>query len=412
MKLYESQETLNRQLEYLKRVANHRQYAKELRVYNMFPFIISKINSSFVEKFKMFKITNRKYWNIKLIFSFINNCILTISILVYLVYQTYNNKFSIGEFTMLFTVVFSCSQYAANIFNVFSNLNFENKYYLNNLRKIINYTPVIENQNGIFIDKEKLHEIEFVNVSFRYPNCEEYVLKNLSFKINKGKKVAIVGRNGSGKSTIMKLILRLYDVNEGMILIDNVNIKEYDIKQLRNCFSVLLQDFNKYSFSINENIALSSNIKTDKINESLKKVNMYDKVMSLKQKGDTYITKEFDENGVDFSGGEYQRICLARVFNHNSSFLLLDEVNSALDPYADVELTKKLLDTNYDKSILMISHRICSIVEFDKIMVLDCGTIVEEGNHETLFNNHNLYFEIYNKQMSLFEIQKNIKEYT
>ena len=412
MKLYEAQETINRQLEYLKRVAHHRQYAKELRVYSMFPFIKAKISSSFLEKFAMFKKTNKNYWNIKLVFSLINNLILTLSILFYLVYQTYNGKFSIGEFTMLFTVVFSCSSYAADIFNVFSNISFENKYYLNNLRRIIDYEPVVETKGGKPINKDELHDIEFKNVYFKYENCDEYVIKNLSFKINKGEKIAIVGKNGSGKSTIIKLVLRLYDVDNGEILIDGLNIKEYDVVQLRNCFSTLLQDFNKYSFSINENISLSMTFNQELVNNSLKKVKMYEKVQSLKQKGDTYITKEFNENGVDLSGGEYQKICLARVFNHNSSFLLLDEVNSALDPYADVELVKQLMSSNYDKSILMISHRICSIAIFDRIIVLDSGRIVEQGSHEELINNKNLYYDIYSKQMALFEIQNEIQNYT
>ncbi len=411
MELYDASEIINRQAEYLKRVAHHHDFAKEVRAYNLFDFLRKKLNVAFNEKFKMFKITNKKYWNIKLIFSIINSLIISTTLLLYLAYMTMNGHFTIGEFTMLFGAVFTLAGYMANIINVFSNLNFESKYYISNLRKILDYQPKIENSGTLSIDSTKQHTIEFKNVSFTYPNSNNKAINNVSFKINVNEKVAIVGRNGSGKSTIIKLLLRLYDVDSGEILLDNINIKEYNVYDLRACFSTIFQDYKIYAFTIAENIMLNENINSSLIDESLKYVDLYDKIQSCKFQANTYVTKEFDENGVNFSGGELQKIAIARAYVNNCSTMILDEANSALDPIADYEMTTKMINQMNDKMVIFVSHRLNSIVNVEKILVFKDGVLVESGKHEELLKNKSLYYEMYSRQKNAMESYEMLKAY-
>ena len=411
MELYDASEIINRQAEYLKRVAHHHDFAKEVRAYNLFDFLRKKLNTAFNEKFKMFKITNKKYWNVKLIFSIINSLIISTALLFYLVYMTMNGYFTIGEFTMLFGAVFTLAGYMANIINVFSNLNFESKYYISNLRKILDYKPKIENSGKIPIDSKKEHTIEFKNVSFSYPNSNNKAINNVSFKINVNEKVAIVGRNGSGKSTIIKLLLRLYDVDSGEILLDNINIKEYNVYDLRACFSAVFQDYKIYAFTIAENIMLDDNIDYSLVDESLKYVDLYNNIQSFKFHSKTYITKEFDENGVNFSGGELQKIAIARIYVNNCSTMILDEANSSLDPIADYEMTTKLIDQMNDKTVIFVSHRLNSIIDVDNILVLKDGRLVESGKHEELLMNKSLYYEMFSRQKNAMESYEKLKAY-
>ena len=411
MELYEAEESINRKSSYLKQIAHHRQYAKEIRIFNMFDFLIEKLNSAFNEKYKLFKKTNSKYWNIKLVFSIINTLIISPAVLIYLAYLVFEGKIGIGDFSMLFNSIFAVAYYISNILNTSSNLNFESKYYISHLRKILDYKPIIENTGTLDLDNHQLYDIEFKDVSFVYPGHEEYILKNVSFKISKGEKIAIVGKNGAGKTTIVKLLLRLYDPTSGEILINNINIKEYKVNQLRKYFSTILQDYNKYAFTISENILLDTKENEDLVNESLKFSGLFDKIQNLKYKEKTYISREFSEDGVDFSGGEYQKLALSRAFAHDSPFIVFDEANSSLDLLAEYELNSKIMNELKEKSAILISHRLSTTVHANLIIMIDGGKVAEIGTHEELLKNNKLYTQMYHKQIEAYKINQELVKY-
>lgn len=255
--LYEAEQSINRKAEYIKRLSHYKAFAKEVRLNNLSSFLLDKINSSFKERYKLFKESNLKYWRFKNIIFSINLFFITPALILHIAYQTIKGALTLGEFTFLYSSCFSISSSLADIIRSFDNLNFESEYFVSYLRVILEYKPKIENDlsdDKLHIDK--INQIEFRNVTFKYPGHKQIVLDDLSFTIKQNEKVALVGKNGAGKSTIIKLLMRLYDVSQGEVLINNIDIKKYNIKELRKCYSSVMQDYNIFAFSIKDNLCL------------------------------------------------------------------------------------------------------------------------------------------------------------
>jgi len=241
----------------------------------------------------------------------------------------------------------------------------------------------------------QIESLVFQDVSFKYPNASEYALKNVSFSIKKGDRIAIVGKNGAGKTTMIKLLLRLYDPTHGKILINGVDIAEYDLSSLRRVASVLFQDYSLYAFSVRENLTLGALVPDEKIIDALSRVNLLDKVMSLPKKLDTPITNQLYEEGVEFSGGEMQRLALARAYLRNHGLFVLDEPTSNLDPFVESAFYEDLLSQN-SNTVIVISHRITFTHRMTKIICMRGGSIEEIGTPaELLKNPQSLYKEMY-----------------
>lgn len=241
----------------------------------------------------------------------------------------------------------------------------------------------------------QIESLVFQDVSFKYPNASEYALKNVSFSIKKGEHIAIVGNNGAGKTTMIKLLLRLYDPTHGKILINGVDIAEYDLSSLRRVASVLFQDYSLYAFSVRENLTLGALVPDGKIIDALSRVNLLDKVMSLPKKLDTPITNQMYEGGVELSGGEMQRLALARAYLRNHGLFVLDEPTSNLDPFVESAFYEDLLSQN-SNTVIVISHRITFTHRMTKIICMRGGSIEEIGAPaELLRNPQSLYKEMY-----------------
>lgn len=234
--------------------------------------------------------------------------------------------------------------------------------------------------------KKVEHVIEFVNVGFKYPRSENYVLKNINIKIASGEHLSIVGLNGAGKTTFIKLLCRLYDVTEGEILIDGVNIKEYDQEEYRRLFAVVFQDFQLFAFSLRENIALCSEADDDRINEVLKQSGLYDDAQKLEHGLDTTLFKSFDEKGTELSGGQKQKTAISRALYKNAPIVILDEPTAALDPVAEYDIYRQFNTLVGGKTAIYISHRLSSCKFCDKIAVFAEDTIKEYGTHDQLVN--------------------------
>lgn len=238
------------------------------------------------------------------------------------------------------------------------------------------------------------HSIQFNRVSFSY-NGQDDVIKNLSFTMEKGKTYAFVGESGGGKSTILQLLIRMYDVTQGEVLIDGINIKNYSIASLRNQIGVVTQDNFLYSTSIKENIRMAKLDATDEeIIEAAQKAFAHEFISQLEYGYDT----EIGERGVKLSGGQKQRIALARVFLKNPSILILDEATSALDNESEKMVQQSIEQIDQDKTIIMIAHRLSTIVHADTIFVLKNGEIIERGNHDRLLALNGYYKELYSRQ--------------
>ena len=272
--------------------------------------------------------------------------------------------------------------------------------FLDNYIDFLNYPITILSGSKSFAKNKKT--IIFDNVNFKYPNQEKYIFENLTFEVPHGKKIAIVGINGVGKTTLIKLLLRLYDPSGGSITCGNQNIKMYNLSEYRNAFGVLFQDFHVYAFPFGNNIAMDSDydelsaINAIKMAELQNKVNQYD--ISL----DDMLTNDIYEDGIQFSKGEMQKLALSRLFYKDYDFIILDEPFSNLDLFSEKIIYENLKKIFNEKTMIVISHRLASITDFDKIIVIDEGRIVEEGTHCKLINEKGLYYTMFIKQTEAY----------
>lgn len=252
------------------------------------------------------------------------------------------------------------------------------------------------------LDLSDKFEIEFKNVSFKYPNTESYALKNINIKINNGEHLAVVGRNGSGKTTFIKLMCRLYDVTDGEILINDVNIKEYSKDSIINLYSVVFQDFQMFSIPLKDNVCAGEKCNKDRLYNCLDNSNVHDRVEQMPEKESTYLYKDIDENGVEISGGEAQKLALARALYKNSPVVILDEPTAALDPVAENEIYNRFNSFVDNKTAIYISHRLSSCVFCSRIAVFDKSKLVETGTHQELLNANGKYSELWNAQAKYY----------
>lgn len=411
--LYDSEESINRRMNYIKNIAHDRKYAKEVRVFNLGSFLTEKLNISFKEKYEVYKKFNGKYWRLKYFISFFRNFILVIIMLAYISFLVSKGEISIGDFSLIVGAIFSTARYISDITNTCEQIKFQGEYYISHLKIILNTKSEIEEDNGnnIALSQDKIYQIEFRNVYFKYPEHDDWVLENISFTLEPGMKLAIVGKNGAGKSTIVKLMLRLYDVTKGEIFVNKTNIKDINVTDLRKMFSIVLQDFNIYSFTVAENILMNfyDESQKSKIENSLQLFAVNEYLKKYGQPENVYINRDFDENGIGLSGGQMQQLAISRALALGGNITLFDEPNSSLDPIAEFELNKKILSEINDKSVVFVTHRLSTAVMADRILLIDKGKIIEAGTHDELLSTKGMYFEMFEKQNTIFKIMKEMK---
>ncbi|WP_057718338.1 ABC transporter ATP-binding protein [Lactobacillus taiwanensis] len=290
----------------------------------------------------------------------------------------------------------------SNLFNTIGNsrasLNVIHQYFefMNMGNKNKKKGPIQDiNENNI--------EIEFHNVSYRYPNSKNFALKNINLILNSKKRVALVGKNGSGKTTLVKLLLRLITPTSGYITLNGINIDKFDINLYRKMFSSVPQNIFIFAGSVADNISLGTNKNTNKIIHSLRKVRLDRKVLSLKKGIDTPLTTQLNKEGINFSGGEKQALGISRAVYRNSLIYILDEPTAALDPIKEAEMFEHMEKITSGHTTLFISHRMSMTKNSDYIYVLDSAHLVEEGNHKQLIQNKGLYYQLYKIQQEYFE---------
>ncbi len=234
--------------------------------------------------------------------------------------------------------------------------------------------------------------IEFHDVSFRYPNTEDYALRHLNLKLKIGERLAVVGRNGSGKTTMIKLLCRLYDPTEGVITLNGIDIQKYNYQEYLDLFSVVFQDFHLFSFELGQSVAASMDYDEGRVRDSLKEAGLEERLSKMPHGLHTYLNKDFDEEGVEVSGGEAQKIAIARALYKNAPFLVLDEPTAALDPVSEFEVYRKFSQISGNKTSVCISHRLSSCRFCDRIAVFQKGELVQIGSHDDLLHQENSHY--------------------
>lgn len=241
-------------------------------------------------------------------------------------------------------------------------------------------------QGSLTVEKraDQHYEVEFRNVSFCYPNTEHFALKNISLKFKVGERLAVVGQNGSGKTTFIKLLCRLYDPTEGQILLNGIDIRKYDYQEYMHIFSVVFQDFHLLAFSVGQNVAAGERYDRQKAENCCRKAGIWKRVASMAEGMDTVLYKDLSEAGVEVSGGEAQKLAIARALYRDSAFLILDEPTAALDPLSEYEIYARLNEIVEDRTAVYISHRLSSCRFCDEILVFHEGCLVQQGSHGRL----------------------------
>ena len=376
--------------------------AKEIRVNNLQTWFKQKI-VNFRTKMINIQISGMRitylFEIIMKIFVSLQTCV----ILILLSQEYINQKINIASFSMYFnSLVLLSNSLIGLINNILSynntNVNVQDFYELSILKNQLKTTE------KLFDDLKQKNKIklQFHNVSFKYPNTDIEILKNINVTINDKEKIAIVGLNGAGKTTFIKLICKFYIPTSGYITLNDVNIWEIDNTTYYDIISAVFQDFTIFNFTIKENIVMSQNNDVE-VSNLLKDVGLNESVSSFYNLENSYISKQFDEQGIELSGGEKQKLAMARAIYKKSSLLILDEPTASLDVFSEKQIYEKFYELSKNKTVIFISHRLAISKFVDKIFVFKDGSIVESGNHDELIKNNSTYAEMYFKQVSYYE---------
>ncbi len=317
--------------------------------------------------------------------------------------KAWTGAFGIGSITQYVGAITAMCGGVRGIFIVATDMCM-NACFLDSIKKYLEI-PDHMYQGSLTTEKrsDRKYEVEFKNVSFKYPGTEQWVLRNVSMKFRIGSRIAIVGENGSGKSTFIKLLCRLYDPQEGEILLNGIDIRKYKYEDYMELFSVVFQDFQLLAGALGSNVAGSKEYDRERAEKALSDAGFTERLASMEKGLDTSIYREFDENGIEPSGGEAQKIAIARALYKNAPFLILDEPTAALDPIAEAEIYAQLNKIAGDKTSIYISHRLSSCRFCEEILVFDEGSIVQQGSHEKLLEQEKgKYHALWNAQAQYY----------
>jgi len=375
---------------------------KDVRLYRQDKQIMKIKNFTFDLHKKAFRtIASRRYvLDIPLV---VASIVLRVIIYIFVCVYAQLGVFGVGSIIKYVGFVETIISCITSYFGVFANIKYNTPFvkdylaYFDIPQKLYNGSlPVPKcNHNEYFV--------EFKNVSFHYPSSEYYALHHVNIKFKVGEQLAVVGMNGSGKTTFIKLLCRLYDPTEGEILLNGVNIQKYDYGEYLSIFSVVFQDFKLFSFSLGQNVAAASQYDENKVVCYLNQAGFGDRLAAMSDGVKTFLYKDFDNNGIEISGGEAQKIALARALYKNAPFIILDEPTAALDPIAEYEIYSRFNNIVKGKTVIYISHRLASCRFCDKIAVFDNGQIIQQGDHDTLLADENgKYYALWNAQAQYY----------
>lgn len=404
-KLSKELNPVNRRKDYARRTFYLRDYAKEIRMYPISKVLLRIFNESVDDNISIIKkfrnrfvvstnLETSTYW----LFG-------KLPITIYMCYLVLVCKtLSVGAFVAMYSAASKLMYSMASIFVIIPSLR-ENGLFAEKIINLLKCESSIEEKDEGEPLKNEISQLEFRHVFFQYPFGKNMVLKDITININKGEKIAIVGLNGAGKTTLIKLLTRFYDPTEGTVLVNGKSAKNYKIKDYRQKFSAVFQDFQLYAVSVKENILMGKELEEENdLTEILHKVELSE----FDDKLSANVTKEFDREGIICSGGQKQKLAIARAMVKGAEIIIMDEATSALDPIAEDKIQDLFIKSG--KSVIFISHRLSSVKNMDKIYYMESGKIVEAGNHEDLMRINGKYAQMYRIQAEKYRLDKECDE--
>ena len=393
------QTPIRRQLDYLRVLGGSREAAKEIKLFRLKQFLIERFTSLSNEIYDQ----NLRLARQRLIGGGLLSMIGTAgyyAAYVVVVWRTINGQLTIGELTFLSGAIVQASGNIQQIFSTLASIA-DQALFLTDLLAFFGMRPTIRsNPNALPAPRPMVRGFEFRNVSFRYPGSSRLVLDGLNFQLTPGERVALVGENGQGKTTLVKLMCRLYDPVEGQILLDGIDLREYDLEDLYGEIGVIFQDFMRYEMTARENIAvgrIEDLLRLKSLQVAAEKSMADSVIQRLPLSYEQMLGRRF-EGGVDLSGGEWQKLALARAYLRDAQLLILDEPTAALDARSEFEVFNRFAELTCGKTALFISHRFSTVRMADRVVVLENGKISEDGTHDELTTRGGRYAEMFELQ--------------
>ncbi|MCR5726786.1 MAG: ABC transporter ATP-binding protein/permease [Lachnospiraceae bacterium] len=390
-----------RKIGYMSRVTQDFEYAKDIRLFGLSKYLVNKQKKIFREKEeRMDKHFNM--WSGHAYFADLITLLAKGLVYAVLFYSVLKKDLSIGNFTMFLALSTAFSQSLPGLLIKFGDYK-KCSLRVDDLRTFMEL-DIIKKEETIPLPKADAYTIEFKDVSYKYLKADNYALRHLNLKINAGERLAVVGLNGAGKTTMIKLLLRLYDPTEGVITLNGVDIKKYDREEYYRLFAPVFQDVETFAFPIAENVSMKTAADTDKdkVAKVLEEAGLAEKIASLKHGIDTYITNIVEDDGIDLSGGEKQKLALARALYKGASVVVLDEPTSALDAIAEQQLYERFDKMIGKKSAVYISHRLASTRFCDNIAMFKEGEMIEYGSFDELMDKNGEYANMFNIQAKYY----------
>lgn len=381
---------------YAKRVFYEKKYAGELRLFGIGKLLLHRHEKAYDEMQKRTREIRRKITVLETVKWVIYNLLSTIFPYLYIAFVLNSEGVQTAAYIAMIPALGTLSWRTSDAVELVVTLAKESAFVAN-LREFLSYEP---KTNSSMRPSPALDDIEIKNMSFTYDGAEKPTLHNVNMTIKKGEKIAVVGHNGAGKTTLVKLIMRLYDVTEGEITFGGVDIRRLNTKEYRKKIGTVFQDFQIYGATLSENVKTDFVTESDsgKIIAALEKADLGAKLKKLPKGIDTELTKEFSESGTMLSGGESQKAAISRIFMRDTPIAILDEPSSALDPIAEYRLNKNMLENAENQAVILISHRLSTTKDADRIILLEHGQIAESGTHSELLANGGRYAEMWNVQ--------------
>lgn len=397
-----------RKLEYMENVTTDFSYAKDIRLFGMQKYLAKKQIDVYDEELRHW-IKSRQYWIYNTIFAHGISLLRQLIIIGWLVYSVVFNGLSIGNFTLYTASAAAFSNAINEILQALSALR-ERSAHTDDYRSFMDIPSADDKAQTIPIPPADKYTFEFKNVSFKYRGQEKYALKNVNLTLHAGEKLAVVGLNGAGKSTFIKLLLRLYDVTEGCILMNGTDIRKFDRKEYYELFAPAFQDVMVFAFPVAENVSMKEPFNTDKAEaeKMLRLAGLGDKLDKLEKGVDTELLKVLYDDGVDLSGGEKQKLALARALYKKSKIIVLDEPTAALDALAEFRLYQSFNELVGDRTAVYISHRLSSTRFCDRVAMFKDGEMVEIGTHDSLMEADGAYADMFRVQAQYYVEDKDI----